>query len=142
MKKDLLRIIDVNLNRSREGLRVCEDIARFMLNDKTITRSFKSLRHGVSALRKGMDLEKLSLLKSRSVRGDVGKKTTLREANRKNIKDVFRANTERVKESLRALEEVTKLFDRKISKRFKRIRFRVYELEKKSRLKLDAILHN
>ncbi|MGB2705572.1 MAG: thiamine-phosphate pyrophosphorylase [Candidatus Omnitrophota bacterium] len=138
----LLRLIDANLNRSQEGLRVCEDIARFMLNDKTITRSFKSLRHGVSALRKGMDLEKLSLLKSRSVGGDVGKKSTLRETSRKNIKDVFRANTERVKESLRALEEVTKLFDRKISKRFKRMRFRVYELEKKSRLKLDAILHS
>ena len=40
----LLRLIDANLNRSREGIRVCEDIARFVLNDKRITRSFKSLK--------------------------------------------------------------------------------------------------
>ena len=33
MKQDLLRIIDANLNRSREGLRVCEEISRFVLED-------------------------------------------------------------------------------------------------------------
>ena len=85
----LLRLIDANLNRSQEGLRVCEDIARFILNDKTLTRSFKTLRHRVSGLRKKMDLVKISLLKSRDVKGDVGKKTTLRETSRKNVKDII-----------------------------------------------------
>jgi len=138
----LFRLIDANLNRSQEGLRVCEDIARFMLNDKALTRSFKSLRHNASALRKKIDPGKITLLKSRHVTGDVGKKTTLREKSRKNIKDVFRANAQRSKESLRVLEEITKLLDAEVSQRFKRMRFKVYELEKKSRLKLDAVLHS
>jgi len=135
----LFRLIDANLNRSREGLRVAEDISRFVLNQKKLTRSFKSLRHALSAERKKIDLGRLSLLKSRSVKRDVGKKSTSREKSRKNIGDVFRANTERVKESLRVLEEITKLFDKKMSQRFKRMRFRLYELEKKSRLKLDVL---
>jgi len=140
--KKFFRLIDANLNRSREGLRVVEDISRFILNDKKLTRSFKSLRHGLSAERKKIDLERLPLLESRNVKRDVGKKSTLREKSRKNIRDVFRANTERVKESLRVLEEITKLFDKKMSQRFKRMRFRLYEFEKKSRRKLDVILHS
>ena len=135
----LFRLIDANLNRSREGIRVAEDISRFVLNDKKLTRSFKSLRQALSAERKKIDLKRLPLLKSRSVKRDVGKKSTFREKSRENIADVFLANTERVKESLRVLEETSKLFDKKMSQRFKRMRFRLYELEKKSRLKLDAL---
>ena len=138
----LLRIIDVNLNRSQEGLRVCEDIVRFILNDRKMLRSFKSLRHKVGALAKRIYGKKSLLLKSRNVKRDVGKITTYRESRRKNIGDVFRANIGRVKESLRVLEETSKLLDRKISQSFKTIRFRVYELEKKSRVKLEAILYH
>lgn len=138
----LLRIIDVNLNRSQEGLRVCEDIVRFILNDRKMLRSFKSLRHKVGALAKRIYRKRPLLLKSRNVKKDVGKITTYREGRRKNIGDVFRANIGRVKESLRVLEETSKLLDRRISQSFKTIRFRVYELEKKSRVKLEAILHH
>ncbi|UCD55621.1 MAG: thiamine-phosphate pyrophosphorylase [Candidatus Omnitrophota bacterium] len=137
----LLRIIDVNLNRSQEGLRVCEDIVRFVLNDRKMVRSFKSLRHKLGALAKRI-YRKSSFLKSRNVKRDVGKLTTYREGKRKNIGDVFRANIQRVKESLRVLEETSKLLDRRISQSFKTIRFRVYELEKKSRIKLETILHH
>jgi len=140
--KKLFRLIDVNFNRLQEGLRVCEDIARFMLVDKQLTRSFKVLRHAVGALRKKVTPKKVFLIESRSVRGDVGKKSIPTEIIRKNIKDVFRANIQRSKESLRVLEEVTKLFDRKMSQRFKRMRFGIYELEKKARLKLDVVLHS
>ncbi len=143
----LLRIIDVNLNRSQEGLRVCEDIMRFILNDRKMLRSFKSLRHKVGMLAKRTYSHlgggnRLMVLKSRNVKRDVGKITTYREGRRKNIGDVFRANIQRVKESLRVLEETSKLLDRRISQSFKTIRFRVYELEKKSRVKLEAILHH
>jgi len=143
----LLRIIDVNLNRSQEGLRVCEDIVRFILDDRKLVSSFKSLRHKVGALSKRTysnfrDRKSLTVLKSRNVKRDVGKITTYREARRKNINDVFRANIQRVKESLRVLEETSKLLDKNLSQGFKTIRFRVYELEKKSRVKLEAILHH
>ncbi len=138
-----LRLIDANLNRSREGIRVCEDIARFMLNDKRITRSFKSLRHGISAISDKLDRGgKLALLKSRNVKKDIGKKTAFREGKRKDVLDVFYANAQRSKESLRVLEEITKLFNRTASGGFKEIRFKIYELEKKSRIKMETVLHN
>jgi len=141
--KNILRIIDANLNRSQEGIRVCEDVSRFVLNDKRVTRSFKSLRHQISALGKNVSgKEDLILIKSRNVKKDIGKKTAARERRRENIKDVFLANIQRAKESLRVLEEITKLLDRKISQGFKVIRFRTYELEKKTRLKIEALLHN
>lgn len=78
-------------------------------------------------------------MKSRDVKRDVGKKTAYRESKRKDIADVFYANIERVKESLRVLEEVSKLLDKKISQHFKKIRFRVYELEKKARFGTDRM---
>ena len=140
--RKLLRLIDANLNRTQEGLRVCEDITRFMLNDKKLTRSFKTSRHRVSALVKSLDKGKLVLLKSRSVKKDIGRKTARSESRRKNIRNVFFANIQRVKESLRVLEEISKLLNKKTSENFKKIRFRVYELEKASRIKLEALLHH
>lgn len=137
-----LRIIDANLNRAREGLRVCEDITRFVLNDKSLTRSFKALRHKVGALAKSLNKQNLALLKTRNTRKDIGKKTSKTELKRKGIRDIFYANAQRAKESLRVLEEITKLLSQKYSQKFKNIRFRTYELEKKSRVKLETLLHH
>lgn len=137
----LLRIIDANLNRSQEGLRVCEDIVRFVLNDRRSSRSFKSLRHVVGNLGKKLYSTEPRLLSSRNVSGDVGKKTNRYERKRKDIKAIFRANTQRTKEALRVLEEISKLKDKKISQRFKGARFKIYELEKKSAVRLENILH-
>ncbi|MCQ9206618.1 MAG: thiamine-phosphate pyrophosphorylase [Omnitrophica bacterium] len=135
----LPRLIDANLNRTREGLRVCEDIVRFILDDKKLSAYFKSLRHKITKIGRALYSKKAALLKSRNVKKDVGKKTSAREVRRKNIADVFRANIERVKESLRVLEEMSKLLDKKTSQEFKKIRFRVYELEKKSCIKMENI---
>ena len=133
------RIIDANLNRSREGLRVCEDIARFALNDKSLTSSFKSARHRLTRLSGRLD-SGLALTFSRNVKKDIGRKTSPREKRRKDIKGVFCANIQRAKESLRSLEEITKLADKKTADEFKKTRFRVYELEKTSRAKFQALL--
>jgi len=40
-----LRIIDANLNRIGEGLRLLEDLARLLLNDATLTQQLKTMRH-------------------------------------------------------------------------------------------------
>ena len=50
MENNLLRIIDANLNRAREGLRVCEDIARFSLQNKGAAKTLKTIRHGATNL--------------------------------------------------------------------------------------------
>ncbi|MEE9401124.1 MAG: thiamine phosphate synthase, partial [Dehalococcoidia bacterium] len=41
----MLRILDANLNRIGEGLRLLEDISRFTLNDSDLSEQLKALRH-------------------------------------------------------------------------------------------------
>ena len=43
-----LRMLDANLNRAMEGLRVVEDYCRFALNDAHLTRRCKELRHNLT----------------------------------------------------------------------------------------------
>lgn len=131
MKKDLLRIIDANLNRSREGLRVCEEITRFILEDEKLTKEFKEIRHGVSRNIKKIPAISDKVLDSRETATDIGKETT-NKSRRKNYKDVFAANIQRAEEALRVLEEFSKILNRPLSKEFSRLRFKVYELEKKT----------
>ena len=138
MKSSYIRLIDANLNRSREGLRVCEDVSRFILNDRAMTRSFKSLRHKLKEIY-GFCERDYDLFSARDVKKDIGKKTHKTEAARRNVSDIFAANIQRVKESLRVLEESFKLIDAKLSERFKKIRFNVYGLETKSLKKIKAL---
>ncbi len=135
MKKDLLRIIDANLNRSREALRVCEEITRFILADRNLTAGFKFLRHKISRTISELPQMPKSLVDSRDSRRDVGK-GILTAGERKNYKDVFFANVQRAKESLRVLEEFCKIFNHSLSNKFARLRFKTYELEKKTSAKL------
>ena len=130
VKKDLLRIIDANLNRSREGLRVCEEIARFVLEDKRLTGEFRILRHRISHNIKKFPGKSRALLECRESLTDVGRKI-FAPSRKKNYKDLFCANIQRVKESLRVLEECSNIFSQSLSNSFAKLRFKVYELEKK-----------
>ena len=131
-------MVDANLNRSREGLRVCEDIARFVLNSKPLQVAFKSLRHKLKPAKVIPSLG-IDFILARNARRDVGKKTRQADFARRDFLDLFSANAERVKESLRLLEEVSKLFDTASSEAFKRIRFRFYELEKGAFKKIKSM---
>ena len=131
LPKDIFRIIDANLNRSREGLRVCEEIARFVLNSPSLTRELKAIRHNISDIAKSRYIGRSALSGSRDSDHDVGRCSKMAsEMNRPRISDIFSANIERVKESVRVLEEFYKLIDRKVSARFSRLRFKVYTVEK------------
>ncbi|MGL4462466.1 MAG: Clp protease N-terminal domain-containing protein, partial [Planctomycetia bacterium] len=44
-RMDAARIVDANANRAREALRVMEDYARFVLEDRELGRTIKELRH-------------------------------------------------------------------------------------------------
>ena len=127
--KALYRILDANFNRAKEGLRVCEDLCRYVWDQKTFTRTFKDIRHELTQIIAGLDIQKA--LEARHIQGDVGRDTTISESKRVDIKAVFWANSQRVKESLRVLEEVTKLMDAKISSKLKVLRYKVYALEQK-----------
>jgi thiamine-phosphate pyrophosphorylase len=43
-----LRIIDANYNRAKEGLRVVEDIFRFIDEDNTLRIKIRAIRHGLN----------------------------------------------------------------------------------------------
>lgn len=131
MKKDLLRIIDANLNRSREGLRVCEEISRFILEDVKLTKEFKTIRHRISRNIKKISAISRQLLQSRESATDIGREIP-NKSRRRNCKDVFAANIQRAEEALRVLEEFSKMLNYTLSKNFARLRFKVYELEKKA----------
>ena len=133
------RIIDANINRLKEGLRVCEEITRFIINDRPLTTEFKKTRHKIDSLTKRLPMDLEGLLKSRNSPHDVGKNIYVNELKRKNLSDVFFANIQRAKESLRVLEEFTKLKDKDISVGFKNIRYGIYEIEKKAAGKISAL---
>ncbi|MBN2097504.1 MAG: thiamine-phosphate pyrophosphorylase [Candidatus Omnitrophica bacterium] len=130
MNKDCFRIIDVNLNRSREGLRVCEEITRFILKKPNFTSQLKNLRHQISTNAKNFSIKPEVLLKARNSRADLGK-NLLNKSRRKNYLDLFIANMQRTQESLRVLEEFSKMFSQSLSRTFLHLRFKTYELEKK-----------
>jgi hypothetical protein len=128
--KMLYRILDANFNRAKEGLRVCEDLCRYVWDQKTLTRAYKDTRHELTDIISGLDIQRA--LQARHIQGDVGRDTTVSESKREDIRAVFWANSQRVKESLRVLEEVTKLIDAGISSRLKVLRYKVYALEQKA----------
>jgi len=135
----VLRIIDANFNRLKEGLRVCEEIARFILNDKTLSAGYKKIRHQVSQNISEAFVDLREIIKARDILKDVGKLSIGTELKRGNFKDIFFANIQRVKESLRVIEEFNKLLSRKSAEQFKAFRYKIYELERKTSKKLQAL---
>jgi len=142
-KKKLLQIIDANLNRAREGLRVCEDIARFSLENKSVTKSLKIIRHKATYLvLKSKKISLAKLLSGRDTCRDKAKFIDFRKEENIGISDIFMSNIERVKESLRVLEECFKLIDEKISRGYRKLRFNTYDIEKSVIKKAGLISSN
>ena len=137
---NILRIIDVNINRALEGLRVCEDTARFLLDDRRATDILKALRHKVQKIRQTGSADWSLIYGARDVKADVGKDFCDLEAQ-DDWQGVFLANMQRVKEALRVLEEFFKLFDANTAKRCKALRFEVYETEKTLISRSQALSH-
>lgn len=128
-REKLSRILDANFNRTKEGLRVCEDICRFVLDDETLTRQFKNVRHQLTKILAYLGFRRL--VKARAIESDVGKGSSKTELRRKEISDIFYANLQRAKESMRVLEEFSKLVNLKSAVAVKGLRYKIYALEKK-----------
>jgi thiamine-phosphate pyrophosphorylase len=123
----MLRLIDANLNRVSEGLRLLEDISRFIINDASLSAALKSMRHEI--LGKHFSLQK-ELLSARNSAEDVAAFAE-EEMHRADLPAIVSANARRVTESLRVLEECSKLPDLALDPaRFKQARFALYELER------------
>jgi thiamine-phosphate pyrophosphorylase len=121
---DLYRVIDANLNRLKEGIRVVEDVMRYYKNNQSIASQLKELRH------KAQISEIKNLLQNRDSVNDVLKVSTKSEQKRTNLESIIIANFKRSQESARVLEEIYKLKDIALSEKFKTIRYTLYNLEK------------
>ncbi len=120
------RLIDANLNRLREALRLLEDVQRYIFDNKELSYRFKNLRHKLTPL---FDT---SRLKYRDIEGDVAKDSTNSELKRNSLKDIIDANFSRALESSRVLEETFKLTNPKHSQIAKELRYELYGLHKKA----------
>lgn len=124
-----MRILDAAANRAGEALRVVEDHARFALNDAGLVRECKEMRHELTAALAGFSTAER--LAARDTVGDVGTDvTTESEMNRASPADVATANVRRLQESLRSLEEYSKLIDPTSANRCEALRYRAYTLQK------------
>ncbi|MFP3879882.1 MAG: thiamine phosphate synthase [Dehalococcoidia bacterium] len=136
MPRQVLRIIDANLNRSSEGLRVLEDIARFLLNDAELRRRLRALRHELAQETESLGVMPLSQRDSEHDSGrpypSSRRELTAAKRTTAGLPDLVVANARRVEEALRVIEEVAKLpeISAKLnSAGFERIRFALYGLE-------------
>lgn len=102
------RIIDANLNRLREGLRVIEEHARFVLEDQRSASRVKELRHAVRGYVEQIGSGRL--LAARDTPHDVGREiTTEDEGVRDGVDDVLTASFARCQQAARVLEEYAKI---------------------------------
>jgi len=129
-------MIDANLNRSSEGLRVLEDVARFLLNDAELSQRLKTLRHDLARETKSLSV---GLFSHRDSEHDVGrlhsedKELTTQGTSSRSFLDLVTANAKRVEESLRVIEELAKLPEMNSmlnSASFEQTRFALYTLER------------
>ena len=134
-------MIDANLNRSSEGLRVLEDIARFLLDDARLTQELRAIRHSLAQETKSLSPK---LLSQRDSQHDVGhppptplpsreREMDIEAASPQDLPGVIAANAKRVEESLRVIEELAKLPQMNTvldSAEFEHMRFALYTLER------------
>src|SRR4030043_671081 len=129
-------MIDANLNRSSEGLRVLEDVARFLLNDAEMSLRLRTLRHDLARQTESLSV---GLLSQRDSEYDVGrlrpkdKEPITEVTSLQGLLDLVTANAKRVEESLRVIEELAKLPEMNSmlnSASFEQTRFALYTLER------------
>ena len=138
----VLRIIDANLNRALEGLRIIEEIVRFILQDKRLTGYLKAIRHQIKEEIENLFIDGQRLLVARDSRGDVGVSAYVKdEFRRSDLREILKVNFKRTEESLRVLEEFTKLFSKNVGEVFKGLRFQVYSMEKDILINLKISNH-
>ena len=121
-------------------MRVCEEVARFLLNDTALTRRCQRIRYG---LRSAAALfPRSSLLKARDSVRDVGRPALRgKVSSHRFTVDLVTANTQRVQEALRVLEEFSRFYSLRQSKAWGAIRFQVYSVEKDLLSKLSSLRH-
>ena len=140
LRNDIHRIIDANINRASEALRVLEDWARYAKDDKQISEKLKRIRHSINNL----SLDCSNFVMSRESVHDVGRDAE-NNSQRKTVRDIIRANCKRLEEAFRVLSEYGRLVEtlRWSVSMLENYRYEIYTIEKEL-LKNEKLLrlHN
>ncbi|MBO3461821.1 thiamine phosphate synthase [Aetokthonos hydrillicola Thurmond2011] len=124
IKQVVYRILDANLDRAREGLRIIEEWCRFGLNNAHLASQCKKERQEIA------NWHTAQIRATRDTLNDPGTDLTHpQEEERNSIKSLLQANFCRVQEALRVVEEYSKLYNPNMGKVFKQMRYRIYTLE-------------
>jgi thiamine-phosphate pyrophosphorylase len=129
------RIIDVNINRLTEGLRVVEEIVRFEFEDMKLLNSIRRIHNRLTRTIKNY---RKAIIPFRKSETDLGRSDKFDKIKRQSLFDVLFANLKRSEEAARVLEEIIKINDPKMSAFFKEIRFSLYDIEKLIALKINS----
>jgi thiamine-phosphate pyrophosphorylase len=138
-EENVYRLLDANMNRSLEGIRVMEETARMLFDDSELTSSLKNIRHElIGIIKKEKNLSRKMLSARDSERDVLRNGETESEQSRNGVSSIVSANAHRAQEAVRSMEEYVKLSFSGLSEQFKRIRFRLYDIEKSLVLRINS----
>ena len=118
------RLIDANLDRAREGLRVIEDWCRFGLDRDDLIVPLKDWRQRLG--QQHHDRYRRARSTATDVAAGLGHPA---QASRGNAQAIVKANASRVQEALRVLEEFGRNLDPALASTSAEIRYGLYDLE-------------
>ncbi len=119
------RVLDANVNRAREGLRIIEDTARFVIEDAAAAEALRGLRHGLDELVRG---HYRYLLAARNVARDPGRSNPAKPY-RGGVRALLAANFKRCEEAFRVFEEYGRVISPRAIRRAQMLRFKIYQWE-------------
>lgn len=138
--KAIIRVMDANFNRAREAARVLEDYGRFVLEEQSLWRELRAIRHVLAQALRHLGGARDFLCARNTAQdpgapasqersGDRGRDSAIRRRAPQQIGETLVANCKRLQESLRVLEEYSKGLSPRVSSVLERLRFRAYEVE-------------
>lgn len=120
----ICRILDANLDRAREGIRIIEEWCRFALDNSQLAQQCKEMRQMVALWHTE------EIRSARNTPDDCGTSLTHpQEETRHSSQQVLHINLSRTQEALRVLEEYGKLYHPEMGSTFKQLRYQIYTLE-------------
>ncbi|MDD3804469.1 MAG: thiamine phosphate synthase [bacterium] len=122
------RIMDVNVNRLSEALRVIEDVVRFHVMDEDLSKRVKKIRASLDLYRKE---QRKDTLFSRASETDFGRKISYDKNKRDGIESILGSAFGRAQESCRVLEEFSKI-NKSSAESMKEMRYSLYDIERAS----------
>ena len=139
-RTSLWRVVDANLNRTREGLRVCEDVVRLSFGSGRHFRRLRSLRYALNDQARRLPCGPADLAQARDSRRDVGRQ--MAPSRVASAQQLLLINLQRAKEALRVLEECSRVLAPRHVSGFQQLRFRAYDIERELLISLAPLRHH